>query len=340
MANYADSVLLAAVGVLDKKFNEKELRRPQYGAFEAFMGKREILVPNFKEIWDAEQRTLTAKYLKRTSGSVTNSRSCSPSANFGDSGTFDLSWKTYARTVKTSMKMFDNNYYSAVQQFSNDLYNAFMDLYAEIEGDAVAYLEANRSGVQGARTLNTWDAVNDVMQVAHADRDNYLNYIKTEMLALNYRQNLMDIHSVNLLAMYRQQFAQGASNDENLQFQFPGFSHYISQSITNSSDAFGTSYIVEDGGIAVLDWIPPINRQGVEAKSGAVWTTMPDLFGYPLTWAVLKTDGCVDTSGATYHGATQDYVVIYEISVDLAFRHAPLTATNDTPIEKYELLLT
>jgi len=339
MANYADSALLAAVGVLDKKFNSKELRKPEYGAFDAFLSKRDILIPSYRDIWKAEQQTLTAKYLKRTSGSVTNARSCSPTASFGDSGTFDLSWKTYARTVKSSVKIFENNNYSAVQALSNDIYNAFMDLYADIEADAVAYLEAHRNGVQGNRTLNTWDAVNDVMQVVHADRDNYLNYIKTEMIADNYRQNLMDIHSVNLLAMYRQQFAQGASNDENLKFQFPGFTHHMSQSITNSSDAFGTSYIVEDGGIAVLDFIPFLNRMGKKADGGEVWTTMPDPFGYPLTWSVYRTDGCADTSGGGLGGSTQDYVVIYEISIDLTFQSAPLTTTDETVIDKYQLLL-
>jgi hypothetical protein len=340
MANYADSVLLAAVGVLDKKFNEKELRRPKYGAFEAFLTKRGMLIPDFKSIWQAEQRTLTAKYLLRTSGSVGTSRSCTINKAYGDSASFNISWKTYSRTVSTSTKIFDNNEYSTMQAFSNDIYNAFMDLYAAIETDAVAYLEANRTGVQGARTLNTWDGTNDVMQVAHSDRDNYLNYIKTEAYALNYRQNLMDIHSVNLMAMYAQQYAQGTSNDENLTFQFPGFSHYVSQSITNSSDAFGTSYIVEDGGIAVLDWIPPLNRKGNKSDSGAVWTTMPDPFGYPLTWSVYRVDGCVDTSGSTYNGATQDYVVNYEISVDLSFNHAPLSTTDEEVILKYELLST
>jgi hypothetical protein len=240
------------------------------------------------------------------------------------------------------MKVFDNNEYSQMQAFQNDLYNAFMDLYADIEGDAVAFLEANRTGVQGNRTLNTWDGAADVMRVANADRDNYLNYIKTELFARDYRGTLMDIHTVNMMAMYRQQYAQGASNDENLTFQFPGFEHYVSQQITDGTGSvYGTSYIVEEGGIAVLDWIPPLNRMGTESKKGEVWTTMPDPFGYPLTWSVYITDGCYDTSYASSgdpRGATQDYRKIYEISVDLSFNVAPLTLANDTPIHKYELL--
>jgi len=339
---YVDSVLLAAVGLMDKKINEKELRKPVYGAFDAFLNKRSLLIPSHKEIWKAEQQTLTAKYLERTARAVTNSRSCSPTAYYGDSGTMDLSWTTYTRTVKTNVKGFENNYYTQIQAFQNDLYNAFMDLYASIEGNCVAYLEANRTGIQGNRTLNTWDGGADVMRVSLANRDNYLNFIKTEMFADNYRGTLQDIHTVNMMAQYRQQFAQGASNDENLTFQFPGFEHYVSQQITDGTGSvYGTSYIVEEGGIAVLDFIPFINRRGEESKKGEVWTTMPDPFGRPLTWSVFKIDGCTDTTYSTAgdpRGFTQDYVVTYEISIDLSLNHAPLTAAGQTVINKYEQL--
>jgi len=339
---YKDSVLLAAVGLMDKKFNSKELRKPVYGATSAFVNKRNLLIPGHKDIWKAEAQTLTAKYLERDAVAIGTARSCSPTAYYGDSGTLDLSWTTYSHTAKTSVKVFENNYYSAVEQFQNDIYNRFMDLYAEIEDDAVAFLEANRTGLQGARTLNTWDGAGDVMSTALADRDNYLNFIKTEMYAQRYRNTLMDIHSINMMSMYRQQFAQGASNDENLTFQYPGFEHYDSFEVENGTGSvFGTSYIVEEGGIALLDWIPAINRRGNESKKGEVWTTMKDPFGYPFTWSVYIVDGCADTtfgSGTDPKGGTQDFTRTYEFSLDLSFNAAPLTVANEGVIHKYQQL--
>lgn len=339
---YKDSVLLAAVGLMDKKFNSKELRKPVYGATQAFLNKRGLLIPGHKDIWKAEAQTLTAKYLERDAQAISNTRTCTPSAVLGDSGTLDLSWTTYSHTASTYVKVFDNNYYSAVQQLQNDIYNRFMDLYAEIEDDAVAFLEANRTGVQGLRTLNTWDGAADVMQTALADRDNYLNYIKTELYAQRYRNTLMDIHSVNLMSMYRQQFGQGASNDENLKFQFPGFEHYDSYEVTNGTgNVFGTSYIVEEGGIALLDWIPPLNRAGQVSDKGERWYTMPCPFGTGLTWSVFSYDGCVDSTysqGTNPRGGTQDYRRIYEFSIDLSFNAAPITVALETPIHKYQLL--
>jgi len=343
LGNYLDSTLLAAVGLMDKKFNEKELRKPVYGATQAFVDKREMLVPSHNEIWKSEAQVLTAKFLERDAVAITNARVCTPTANLRDSGTEDISWTTYAQTVATSVKVFENNEYSQVQSFQNDLYNAFMDLYDQIEEDAVAYLEANRTTVQGLRTLNTWDPVGDIMNVAAADRDNYLNYVKTEFFSEDYRQTIKDIHSINMMAQYRQQYAQGACNDENLIFQFPGFEHYPSYQVTDATgDVFGTSYFVEEGGIALLDWIPFLNRRGQTSEAGHIWTTMRDPFGFPFTWAVFIIDDCSNTSfagsGGTMRGATQDYTRIYEISCDISFNHAPLTAAGETVIMKYAQL--
>jgi len=342
--NYNDSVLLAAVGIMDKKFNEKELRKPEYGALDAFLTKRSLLVPKteLSRIWKAEQQAVSAKYLERDAQLVGNARTCTPTAEYGDSGDMPINFETYSHTVQTDVKVFENNVYSRVEAFQNDLYNRFMDMYADIEQDALDYLYANRTTVQGLRTLNTWNAAASIMEVATADRDNYLNYIQVEMIAQRYRKLLLDVHQVNILAMYRQQFAQGAANDENLKFQFPNYQHHMTLATCAplGSDYYGGNFIIEEGGIAVLDWIPLINRNGQKSENGHIWTTMKDPFGYPFTWAVHIIDGCVDTSygGLNIGGATQDYRRIYEFSLDLSFNDAPITNPGETPIHMYGLL--
>ena len=338
---FKDSILLNAVGLMDKKINSKELRKPVFGAENAFLEKREMLIPTVDAIRKAEQQTVEAKYLERDAIAIGTSRACTPTAAYGDTGTVDLSWATYSHTAKTAVKVGEYNYYEQLALFQNDIYNRFVDLHTQIEADAVAYLEANRTGIQGNRTMNNWDGGADVMRTPLAQRDDYLNRIKTEMYQDNYRGTLMDIHSIPMMNMYRQQFAQGASNDENLQFQYPGFQHYDSAAVTNGTGSvFGTNYIVEEGGIALLDWIPALNRRGQKSESGSTWTTMPDPFGYPLTWAVYIIDSCFDTtysSGSDPRGATQDYLRTYEFSIDLSFNRAPITAAGQEVINKYEL---
>lgn len=339
---FKDSVLLDAIGLMDKKFNSKELRKPVFGAEKAFLEKRSMLIPNVDAIRKAEAQTTTAKYLERNAVAIGSSRACAPTAVYGDTGTLDLSWTTYSHTVQTAVKVGANNYYDQLTLLQNDIYNRFVDLHTQIEADSVAFLDANRTGIQGNRTLNTWNGGADIMSVTNANRDEYLNFIKTEMYADNYRGTLQDIHSINNMAMYRQQFAQGPGNDENLQFQYPGFEHYDSAAVTSGTGSvYGTSYIVEEGGIALLDWIPQINRDGEESRKGELWGYMADPFGMPLTWAVYEIDGCADTSyssGTDPRGNTQDYRRILEFSIDLSFNAAPLTAAGQTVINKYQLL--
>lgn len=342
--NYNDSVLLAAVGIMDKKFNEKELRKPEYGALDSFLTKRKLLIPNLESIWKAENQPVSAKFLERDAQTIGAARTCTPTAQYGDSGDYPICFETYSHTVQTDIKVFEYNDYSRVEAFQNDIYNRFMDMYAQIEQDALDYLYANRTTVQGLRTLNTWNAAAAIMEVAAADRDNYLNYIQVEMIAQRYRRLLLDVHQVNMLAMYRQQFAQGQCNDENLKFQFPNYNHFMTLATCAplGSDYYGGNFIIEEGGIAVLDWIPQLNRKGQKSENGHIWTTMKDPFGYPFTWAVHIIDSCVDTSfvgsGGTLYGATQDYRRIYEFSLDLSFNDAPITVAGETPIHMYALM--
>ena len=205
---YKDSILLNAVGLMDKKFNSKELRKPVYGAENAFLSKRELLIPSHNQIRLAEQQTVTTKYLERDAVAIGSARSCSPTVRYADTGTLDLSWTTYSHTASTAVKVGENNYYDELALFQHNIYNKFMDLHAQIEADSVAFLEANRTGIQGNRTMNTWNGGADVMSTNVADRDDYLNRIKTEAYQDNYRGTLMDIHSIPMMNMYRQQFAQ------------------------------------------------------------------------------------------------------------------------------------
>ncbi len=333
-ANYNDSVLLNGIGILREKLNDKTFKRPIYGAFDAFMLNREFAIPEINELRVAEKRAVEVNYLKRSVRNIKNSRTCDPTAVYGDSGTINPTWKIYSQTVKTSQKIFANNEFSAQQAFANDMKNAFIDLYTDIEGDAVGILESNKTGVN-VGTLGTFDAVNDIMNIAAVDEENYYNYISTTMVDNDYNGNLVDVHTINMIALQREQMAQGDSNDRNDRFQFEGFDHLSSKQITNGSDLFGTNYIFEDNAVAVIDWIPGMNRRGFENKEG-IWTTMDDPFGYPFQWSVFRKEICSDTTADG--GNTQDAVTIWEISLDLSFNVAPIDVATETPIFKFGLL--
>jgi len=338
MANYQSSILTDAIGLLTDRFNKAELRPGFYGATQAFFEDRNYSIPDLSQIRMSPQRTTTTKYLLRSNQSAVSARSCSPTAAFGDSATLNLTWGTYGFTVKESGKLFDNNYYSKVQAFANDLYNGMLDAHEDIETAAVAYLEASKTGVNaGSAWMGTFDGANDIFNVAVADKTRYYNYIQTVMRENKYRGQLRAIQNVAAGAVMLEQMAQGSNNATNTNYQYQNLSFLESTSITAASDYLINSYVVDPYTISVLDWIPPLNRQGF-AKGDEEWTVAGDLFGLPIQWSVFKKYACTDTT--SIGGDTQDPVTVWEFTVDLSFVKAPISVATETPIFKFGLKTT
>lgn len=338
MANYQPSILLDAVGIITDPFNKHEFRPGYFGATEAFMKYRDFSVPDLAEIRKSPLRATTARYLTRTNQSAVTARGCAVTASLGDSATETITWATRGFTVMTSAKQFDNNYYSQAKAFANDLYNGMLNAHEDIETLAVAYLEANKTGVNnGSAFMGTWDGVNDIFDIAVADKTRYYNYLKTIMRENKYRGELNIIQNVAASAIMWEQMAQGISNDTNEQYQYRGLNFIESDTVTAASDYLINSYVVPDHAISLLDWIPPLNVRG--AKEGAYeWTTMGDLFGLPITWSVYKITSCADTTGTG--GDTQDLVTKYEVTCDFGFVKAPITTASETAIYKFGLKTT
>jgi hypothetical protein len=338
MANYQNSILTDAIGILSKRFQAHELRPGYFGATEAFFNYRDYSIPNLSDIRLSPQRTSTIKYLTRSNQAAVTARSCTPTAAFGDSGTANLTYATYGFTVKTSEKLADNNYFNRATMFANDLYNGMLDAHEDIETAAVAYLEANKTGVNvGDGWMGTFDTGDDIFNIALADKTRYYNYLATVMRENKYRGALEAVQNVSAGAVMLEQMAQGSSNSTNLNYQFQNILFRESSNVTTASDYLINSYVVDPYAIAVVDWIPPLNRRGF-IKGQEEWTVMGDLFGLPIQWSVFKKEACTDTT--SIGGDTQDPVTVYECTVDLAFVKAPLTTSTETVIYKFGLKTT
>lgn len=334
MANYSNSTLVDAIGILSDRYQRHEFRKEKFGGHELYLSGVDYTIPELSDIRKSTNRTTTAKYLKKSSPSIANTRSCDPSGTVGDSGTVDLSWTTYATTITVSEKRHGNNYFSKVQALSRELESAFMALHEDIEDDLVAHLEANKTdSMTAASFLGSFDSSNDIFEVTNANKDRYFNYLSTVMKENKYYGPYMAVQNMAAGAIMAEQTAQGPGNDENLQYQYGDLTSMMSHSVTLSSDYMILSYVAEPDSVAVLDWIEPLNRQGAVAGERE-WTTMGDLFGYPWTWQVLYKKTCADTSNSG--GAVQDLTEVWEISIDLATAKAPLSSGE--AIYKFGLL--
>jgi len=335
MANYADSVLLAAVGKLNKPYQDKEFRRKLYGAHNMFLDGVEYTIPDLAAIREAETQTTTTKYLTKSTPTVGSARSCSPSPTVGDSGTADLSWTTYSFPITVSYKRHSGNFYKRAEALAAELEGGFQAAHDAIETAMVAYLESNKTGVNaGSAFMGTFDTTNDIFPITQANKDRFYNYIMTVMRENKYSGRLLAAENVGAGAIHMEQTAQGQANSSNLGYQYGNIEFMPSHSITVTSDYNIKSYVAAPDSVAVLDWIPPLNRQG-EVAGEREWTTMADPFGFPWTWSVLYKKTCADTSGSG--GATQDLTEVWEISIDLALTKAPLSVADETPIFKFGL---
>jgi len=325
MANYADTVLQTAVAVMTDPANKKEFRQEVYGALDAHLAYSDMMSPDIAAIKASAAQSQTMHYFKRSSETVGSARKHSLTGAYGDSGTLALTFTTYRREFSISVEQGDLNVYRDAQIYARQLENTLIDIYEAIEDDCVSGLDTNRNTVAGNRSgLSTWHGVPSyTAHITNGNKANYYNYIMTDLRNDKYTKTLQEIHTGNMNAYIAEYQAQGAGNDTNTAFQFPGFEFYTSNSITNGSDFFGTSYVVEAGGIAAIPWIPAKNRRGVTGHGEYEWFSIPDPFGKLGNLAVFVKRTAADTSGSG--GTVQDAVSIYEISVDVALAYTPLS---------------
>lgn len=338
MANYQPSVLLEAVGILTDRFNKHEMRPGFFGATESFLKYRDYTIPDLSSIRRSPQRTTTVRYLDKTTQSPISARSCSPTAAFGDSSSATITWSTIGFTVYESAKLFQNNYYTAQQAFANDLYGGMLDAHEQLETEIVAYLEANKTGVNnGSAWMGTWDSGDDIFDVAVGDKTRYYNYMQTVMRENKYRGELDAVQNVAAGAVMMEQLAQGAGNSANQAYQYGNINFYESNYVTTASDYLINSYVFNPYSVALLDWIPPLNVAG-KISGENEWTTMGDIFGLPITWSVFKKSGC--DSSYSLGGEVQDLMTVWEITCDFGYVKAPITVSTETPIYKFGLKTT
>lgn len=288
-----------------------------------------------KQDSDVDLQAQKVDYLRRRSASAGTSRSASLTGAWGTSTRDTLTWATYTdEFTLTDDNMRDNT--MGAQMLANEIQNARLNIGAAIETAGVVKLEAFRNQVDVSSPHSTWDGTGYVNQVANANEDRYFNIMETEMRMRDYNGPLQIINYGSVNEIINWQLAQSVGNASNLQFQLGDKMFYTSNTITNGSDYVGVSYAVEEGSLALVDWIPAKNRQGL-MHDDFTFTSMADPFGIFDNMALAVQKSVADTSatGTNTGGNTQDAVWKYEVSVDVAF-FIP-TITTQKLVNKYGL---
>lgn len=341
MANYADSLWLAAQYKLDEMMQKPEFKHKPSAALSVFLKNTNMLIPASarEAAWNqkpSDQVPVTVKNLAKHTVALGAARAYNHTGAIGDSMTVTPTYTTYSRKFKYSVKQADRNVFALAEMIAAEVRSAAIDLHAGIETALMANLNTNKSQV--VADLNpqsgTWDAANFLFGVLNADKAQYFQYLKMFMGEQYYGGSFDVINNMRAMAQAMYLGQQGQGNATNLGWQIDGLNMVASTELANAAGYDWMSYIIPEGTIGILAWIPTLNRQGFGEtfRVGGRYSTIADPLGSGLTFAVHEY--AVGADNQADAGETQDIDVEVEISIDLAPIIAPMSTANASPIFK------
>jgi len=338
MPNYITSNLAKAQALLLAGFasNEKRFRTPV--VFQEFLKGAPIMFPNSKILRTREDRPIEAYYNARTARALGTGRTHNHTGVKGDSGLLTPGYISYTDKFNISLKQGDNNVLSLGDQLNNEIDNVVINMAEGLEAASADYLFNNRSTVNNAVADGTFNAVNDVFEIAIASENRAVQIGKTMMHENKYSTNL--IYFCDTIAFNKFEFyaAQGSGNSQNLTFQYSNvqFVHSVELNAKAITLGYTNGFVeaVPAGSIAALDWIPKQNINGIGTSVNEYSTLLNPVDG--LNYAVHTYETRADDTAN--NGMTQDVVTQAEVSLDVALEHAPLTTAGETTIQAFALV--
>jgi hypothetical protein len=339
MSNVYSATLLqdARAFILDENNKKFQLRPNMTDILSAFTKDREFTIPALDSIRKSTTQATKAMFLKKKDFTIKTDKACSITGETSGSGDVTLSWINRGVEIGNSFKQHAGNEVSMMKAFANDLYNAEVSLWDEIDTYLLAYLETNKSAVNNGRSGLFTD---DVMFIEQAKKQRFYNMVAADMKMNNYNPRYSDVFDTYWLAEKQYFLNQGTGNSENLSFQQAlGFDDHATNLITNfaigNNDVESIHYLIPTGGVAFLDWNDPLNVKGAVSGEKA-WGTYQSLLRPEFTFDLFKTTECADTS--SIGGAKQDLVEKVTMSLNFSVAKQPVPTVDETPIYKYAVL--
>jgi hypothetical protein len=343
MANFATAALVKAQAKLIGKFQAGELRFRDPAVHKLFLRNTTIMIPDYEQLRTREDRTVETNYFLRTSRALGTGRSHNHTGAQGDSGVLTPAWTTYNDKFVTTIKEADNKVYSFDELHMSKMENVVANFAEGLEAVAAAYLFANRSGVNVATAEGTFNATDDAFEITESTNGNRAIQITRMVMDINkYQGTSFDI-VCDSIAFNKFQYdaAQGISNATNTSFQFMNVTFVHDPSLTAAAAGLAAAYskgfwiAVPTGTIAALPWIPIQNRQGVDYSPVASYGQISNPVD-GVSYAIHTYQEGAD--GTSVGGFTQDVKIETEISVDIAYEHAPLSVAGETTLMAFALV--
>lgn len=339
-ATKLNALNIVATASLSAKVQKNETREGDYGATEAVI----LSTPEFvsggqstiTRIKSSLQQTTQIPVFTKTSATVGTARKCNGTGN-DVTALMTPTWRT--RTAEYAIPIFpyDGNMVAFQDAWTQNLSERMRILHESLEDDNLAFLEANKSA-SNAGTLNTFNTVDDQMQTALANTDEYIGWIDAEMRQNKFSGAIFNIHTLGKIdALKAKLMAQGAGNQTNQQWQFGRQRFFGSTQMDAPTGASGASYVIEPGTVALLNWVTPGYRKGYQ-NGDEMWSVFTDPRFPGIEWEMKVTESCADLSSSYGTGYEATPVVSVVISASFANMSAYDSTGTDSGIYKYALM--
>ena len=319
-------------------FKSFEGRLSVYDAYKAFSDNTERLVPKAElEAAKKSSRHVTKiPVLNKIDFTIGNARACEPADTAVDAAFVQPSYSTYSFSFHMTPSYNVESYIAYQEEFAHKMLQGLKAFGATIDTAAVTFLEANLTQVNTSPLFG--GIVGDVVTVANSKKEEFYKSIPSIMRRNDlYDMRTLDIANPEAQIMYDSIARQGAGNSVNTAYQISNFAPYRSNRVAVDAGALETHYLVPEGHIGTLNWIPEDYRVGRVISDGDLWSSVVDpIFG--LTWGLRYVAKCTDLSGVVggISDLTTAFVEKYEFSIDIAFLTSYSSDTSSA-IFKYNI---
>lgn len=331
---YLDAVILAGE---QYKLEQFEGRLSTYDVFRAMQENTAALIPaaELEAAKTSHSRVTKIPVLNKIDFTIGNERSCTPADTPITSAFVQPSYTTYTFSFNIVPSYSSDNYISYQREFAHKLMQGLKKFGETIDADALTFIDSNASQVNASPLFG--GIVGDVVTVPAAEKEEFYKSVPAILKRNDLSgDRVIDIANPEAVLMYEFLARQGAGNAVNTSYQISNFAPYRSNTVDAGVGNTELHYLIANGHIGTLSWIPIDYKIG-RGEGDSVWTTVQDpVFG--LTWGMRYVYDCADLSGVEggYNQLTSAFVEKFEFSIDIAFMTSYSSDTSSA-IFKYEI---
>jgi hypothetical protein len=339
MAIFPTKLLDTIVYATDsQRLQQFESRLSDYDVVKAFVDNTELLVPKaeLEAAKKSSRHVAKLPVINKLDVTIGDSRACTPAGLDSTTAFVTPSYSTYSFSFDMKPSYYSENYIKYNQDFAHKLIQSLKAFGEALDSAGVAFLETNLTQVNQSPLFG--GIVGDTVTVAASLKEEFYKSIPSILRRNDLSgARVLDIANPEAQIMYDSIARQGAGNSVNTAYQISNFAPYRSNRVLLDSGASETHYLVPEGHLGLLEWIPEDFRQGQMVSEGDLWSTIVDpIFGF--TWALRYKAECSDLSGEAGGIAdlTSAFRERFEFSIDIAFMTSYSSDTS-SPIFKYSI---